>query len=84
MPKTIQVYTTNYCPFCTKAKALLQQRGLEYEEIKISEDDDAMWDNLYKRSKMKTVPQIYVDGVILGGYTELAELDGRDKLSSLK
>jgi glutaredoxin-related protein len=45
--------------------------------------DDA-WDQLVKTSGMKTVPQIYVDGQLIGGYTQLAEVDTRDQLASLK
>lgn len=80
----ITVYTTEYCPFCVRAKALLQQRAVPFEEVRISEDDDQAWDDLYQRSKMQTVPQIFADGKILGGFTELAALDQKDKLESLK
>jgi glutaredoxin 3 len=82
--KKITVYTTQYCPFCVRAKNLLQQRGVAYEEIMIGEDDDQAWDDLYQRSRMQTVPQIYVDGKIVGGFTELAALDKQDQLASLK
>jgi glutaredoxin 3 len=80
----ITVYTTTYCPYCVKAKALLQTRGIPYEEIQLSEEDDKAWDDLYKRSKMQTVPQIFADGKIIGGYTELAALDQKDQLGSLR
>ena len=80
----VTVYTTDYCPYCVRAKGLLQQRGIAYEEIHLSEEDDKAWDDLYERSKMQTVPQIFVDGKIIGGYTELAALDQKDQLASLK
>ena len=83
MPK-ITVYTTTYCPYCVRAKDLLKRRGISFEEIQISDDDDAAWDELYQRSKMQTVPQIYVDGQILGGYNELAARDQQDQLASLR
>jgi glutaredoxin 3 len=82
--KKITIYTTDYCPFCVRAKKLLGDRGIPYEEVHLSDDDDQAWDDLYERSKMKTVPQIFVDGKILGGYTELAAVDSRDQLASLK
>ncbi len=82
--KKVTVYTTTYCPYCVRAKALLQSRGIPYEEVQLSEDDDQAWDELYSRSKMQTVPQIFADGKILGGYTELAALDQKDQLASLK
>jgi glutaredoxin 3 len=82
--KKIIVYTTSYCPYCVRAKALLKQRGLDFEEVMLSEEDDKAWDELYQRSKMQTVPQIFADGRILGGFTELAALDQKDQLASLK
>lgn len=84
MAQKITVYTTTYCPYCVRAKALLTQRGIAYEEIHLSEEDDKAWDDLYQRSKMQTVPQIFADGKILGGFTELAALDQKDQLVSLK
>ena len=80
----VTVYTTTYCPFCVRAKDLLKRRGISFEEIQLSEDDDQAWDDLYQRSKMQTAPQIFVDGKILGGFTELAAQDQKDSLSSLK
>lgn len=80
----VTVYTTTYCPYCVRAKSLLQSRGIPFEEVQLSEDDDKAWDDLYVRSKMKTVPQIFADNKILGGYTELAALDQKDQLAFLK
>jgi glutaredoxin 3 len=79
----VMVYTTTYCPYCVRAKDLLKRRGIPYEEVQLSEEDDKAWDDLYQRSKMQTVPQIFADGEIIGGYTELAALDQRDQLASL-
>lgn len=84
MPK-IEIYTTKACPYCVRAKQLLQARGVEYQEYLISFDDEQKWNELeIKSGGMQTVPQIYKDGVILGGYTELADLDAQDELKSLK
>ena len=84
MPKTIQIYTMNSCPFCEAAKVLLKQRGIEYGEIRLSERDDAAWEALYRKSGMKTVPQIFADGELVGGFQELAQQDKVDGLKSLK
>lgn len=84
MAKSIVVYTAPACPFCVQAKALLGRRGLAFEEKMISYEDEEAWAELDKKSGgMKTVPQIYVDGQIVGGYQELLELDHRDQLKSL-
>jgi len=83
MPK-VTVYTMEHCPYCERAKALLKQRGIPFEEVRVAEDDDAKWDELYKKSGMKTMPQIWSGDRLVGGYTELAKEDGNDQLKSLK
>lgn len=80
----VTVYTMDYCPYCERAKALLKQRGIEYTENRVPEDDDAQWDELFKRSGMRTMPQIFNGDKLVGGYNDLAELDRQDKLASLK
>ena len=82
--KQVIVYTTTYCLYCVRAKQLLGERGIAFKEVQLSEDDDASWDALYEKSKMKTVPQIFAGERLIGGYTELAALDKQDRLSSLK
>jgi glutaredoxin 3 len=72
------------CPFCVKAKALLTQRGLAFNVDMIDEWSDDKWDAFVKKTGMKTVPQIFVDEKLIGGYTQLAEIDAQDKLESLK
>lgn len=82
--ETVTVYTMEYCPYCLRAKQLLSQRGIAFKEISVPMDDDAQWDALYKRSGLKTMPQIFAGDRLIGGYTELAALDQKDSLSSLK
>ena len=74
----------NYCAYCERAKALLKQRGISYEEIHVAEGDDAKWEELYRRSGMRTMPQIFVGDQLVGGYTDLMALDREDQLASLK
>lgn len=73
-----------HCPYCVRAKQLMDTRGVTYEEIKVADDDDAMWERLEKMSGMKTVPQIWNGDQLVGGYTDLADLDKKDTLQSLK
>jgi glutaredoxin 3 len=82
--KKVTVYSMLNCPFCVKAKGLLTQRGVSFETIMIDDWTDQAWDDFVKKSGMKTVPQVYVDGKLIGGYTQLAEVDEKDKLQSLK
>ena len=83
MPK-IDLYTMDHCPFCERAKALLKQRGIVFKEHRVPLDDDAQWDSLYQRSKMRTMPQVFADDKIIGGYSDLAALDEGTPLTQWK
>ena len=76
------MYTTAWCGYCDRAKVLLQERGLPYEEIRL-DDDPAFRAKLLDLSGRWTVPQILIDGRPIGGYTELRELDRRGQLAAL-
>ena len=84
MSAPVTVYTMDGCPFCERAKSLLSQRGVAYREVKVPLDDDAQWDALEKKTGMKTMPQILQGDRIIGGYSDLATLDSKDSLASLK
>lgn len=73
MPK-IQIYTKSYCPYCDRAKALFQRKGASYEEISV-ENDEKLYSELKKKTGMMTVPQIFINDELIGGYTDLAALD---------
>jgi glutaredoxin 3 len=81
--KKVKVYTMENCPYCLRAKQLLKQRNIPFEETLVPEDDDAQWEALYKLSGMRTMPQIFAGTQLIGGYTDLAELDKKDGLKSL-
>lgn len=75
----ITVYTKQNCPFCVRAKRLLDRKGVSYEEISVEgEDDLRSW--LVEKSGQQTVPQIFAGERSLGGYSDLAALDGEGKL----
>ncbi len=80
----VTVYTTRFCPYCVRAKSLLKERGVDFKEIQFDMEDEKSWDELIARSGMQTVPQIFHGERLIGGYTELAELDRKDKLASLR
>lgn len=73
--KKVTVYTAQSCPYCVRAKDLLQRRGIPFEEVLVGWDDEEAWKKMYERSGMKTVPQIFVGEKCLGGYTDIAALD---------
>jgi len=67
------MYTTRWCGYCVRAKALLDAKGIAYEEISL-DDDPAFRRNLFDLTGGWTVPQILIDGTPIGGYTELWRL----------
>jgi glutaredoxin 3 len=72
MPR-ITIYTTQWCGYCVRAKALLEGRGLPYEEVRL-DDDPRFRQTLLDLTGGWTVPQIVVDGRPIGGYAELQAL----------
>jgi glutaredoxin 3 len=76
------MYTTRWCGYCVRAKALLDSRGLAYEEISL-DDDPAFRQRLLDLTGGWTVPQILIEGRPIGGYTELWQLDRRGELERL-
>jgi glutaredoxin 3 len=75
----IRVYTTRWCAYCVRAKALLEARGYEYEEVSL-DDDPAFRQKLFDLTGGWTVPQILIDGAPIGGYAELWRLDRDGRL----
>ncbi len=74
----IEIYTTSYCPFCDAAKQLLKSRGLDFTEINV--DDPKKKEALKNKTGWRTVPQIFIEGKLIGGYQELAEMDQKGLL----
>ncbi len=70
----IEVYTTRWCGYCVRAKTLLEDNDLEYEEISV-DSDPAFRQRIFDLTGRWTVPQILIDGEPIGGYTELWRLD---------
>ncbi len=82
MPATVQIYTTIVCPYCVAAKQLFQRKGVEFEEIDVTGDRERRrW--LADATGQRTVPQIFIDGVPYGGYTDVAALDRTGQLDEL-
>ena len=80
--RPITIYTTPYCSFCVRAKRLLAQKKLPYQEIDVSTDDEAR-DKLAERTGQQTVPQIYIGETHVGGSDELYALESRGELDAL-
>lgn len=69
MPK-IEIYTKSYCPYCKAAKQTLNSMGLSYREVEVS-TNQALFNEMVNRSQRKTVPQIFVGDVHIGGHDNL-------------
>ena len=70
----IQIYTTRWCGYCVRARALLDAKGVAYEEVSL-DHDPGYRRTLFDLTGGWTVPQILIDGTPIGGYTELWRLD---------
>jgi glutaredoxin 3 len=79
----ITVYTTEPCGYCRTAKALLDRRGIAYEEINLSKDAEGRAE-LVSITGMMTFPQVIIDGEPLGGFQELAAADRAGRLEDLR
>lgn len=77
------VYTTQMCPYCVQAKRLLGERSIPYDEIDVSADPALRDEMVVRAGGKRTVPQIFIDGAHVGGYTELRALADKGGLAGL-
>ncbi len=75
----IRVYTTSYCPYCTRAKNLLKSKGVAFEEIDLT-DDDKTRAKLHEETGWTTVPMIFIGDAFIGGCDDLYALDESGEL----
>lgn len=75
----VTIYTTKTCPFCRASKHLLKERGLEFEEIDIT-DDCKLQESLYLKTSYETVPLIFFGKKFIGGFEAIKEMDERGQL----
>ncbi|HTT38447.1 MAG TPA: glutaredoxin 3 [Burkholderiales bacterium] len=83
MGARVSMYVTGYCPYCTMAEQLLRDKGVEQMElIRVDLEPDRRRE-MMQRTRRRTVPQIYIGAVHVGGYDELAALDRTGQLDPL-
>jgi glutaredoxin 3 len=82
MAKSVTVYSTDPCSFCSNAKTLLRQRGIEFVEVNLGKDPAGRAE-LIARTGMMSFPQIVVDDHVVGGFRELIEADRTGRLEDL-
>jgi len=82
MPQ-VDIYTKGYCPFCHRALALLQQKNVQYNEIKIDQQPELRSSMIERANGGYTVPQIFIGDVHVGGCDDLMAMERANKLDSL-
>jgi glutaredoxin 3 len=81
--KKVEIYTTDYCPFCVKAKSLLKKKNIKFKEINVSNDDSLREKMTMMANSARSVPQIFADGIYIGDCDKIHQLDKENKLDSL-
>ena len=82
MAAAVTLYTTRFCPYCIRARSLLDSRGVSYRDIAV-DHDPGLRREMMARSGRHTVPQIWVGEQHIGGYTDLQLLDSQGRLDKL-
>ena len=80
--KDVIVYATNYCPYCRQAERFLTEKQVPFQTVDVT-DDDAMRAKLVEMSGQRTVPQIFIGGASIGGYSDMMALHQKGQLMPL-
>lgn len=78
----VEIYRTTYCPYCNMAERLFDEMGVEYDEIDVTNDPETRM-KLVDQTGMRTVPQIFIDGESVGGFTDVKALRDSGKLQKM-
>ena len=81
--KKIEIYTTNFCPFCVKAKSLLNKKKIKFSEIDVSNDQVLREKMSIMTNGARSVPQIFADNIHIGDCDKIHKLDQEKKLDEL-
>ena len=79
----VTIYSTTVCPYCVRAKQLLERKGVEYKEINLSKEAPEVRIELMQRTNHRTVSQIFIDDQFIGGFDQLYALEREGKLDQL-
>ncbi|WP_455220561.1 glutaredoxin 3 [Kaarinaea lacus] len=78
----VEIYSTAYCPYCTRARMLLDSKGVPYTEIRVDQDI-SLRSEMERRSNRTSVPQIFIGNRHIGGFDDLAELEFGEELDAI-
>ena len=79
----VEMYTTMWCGYCARARGLLNKKGVAFEDIDVEADDSKRDEMIQRAGGRTTVPQIFIDGVHVGGSDELMALERAGKLDPM-
>ena len=79
----VELYTTMFCPYCARARALLERKGVDYTEFDIIEEPQRRDEMIRRAGGRTSVPQIFIDGVHVGGSDDIDALDRAGKLDPM-
>ena len=82
MSQGVIIYTTRFCPYCVRARNLLDEKGVAYEDIAV-DDDPQLRREMMTRSGLNTVPQIWIDEQHIGGCDEMMLLERQGRLDEI-
>ncbi|MER3492524.1 MAG: glutaredoxin 3 [Mastigocladus sp. ERB_26_2] len=83
MAAKVEIYTWSTCPFCIRAKSLLKKKGVDFTEYSIDGDEAARNKMAQRANGRRSVPQIFIDNVHIGGCDDIYALDARGQLDDL-
>ncbi|MCF9034984.1 glutaredoxin 3 [Acinetobacter nectaris] len=83
MMANVVIYSTTVCPYCIRAKQLLERKGISYKEVNLSNEAPDVRIELMQRTNHRTVPQIFINDQFIGGFDQLYALDRESKLDEL-
>ena len=81
--KPVKIYTTTSCGYCVRAKDLLTRKGVKYEELDVTGDDEMRSKLVEMSGGQRTVPQIFIGDTHVGGYSDLARLESEGRLDPM-
>lgn len=79
----VVIYSTTICPYCVRAKQLLERKGVQFKEINLSNEAPEVRVELMQRTNHRTVPQIFINDAFIGGFDQLYALEREGKLDQL-
>jgi len=79
----VDIYTSSSCPYCIRAKQLLESKNVKYRELVIDDDVNLIAESIERSNGKRTVPQIFIENCHIGGYDELNQLHNEGKLDAM-